>query len=62
MPEDGEIVETVQEYCKELLFERKTQGKAIGDDYKQSWLEHAKTMKGMEIREERLTDFTTKSI
>jgi hypothetical protein len=38
------------------------EGKAARDDYRQSWLDHAKSIKGIEIKEERLSIFTTRAI
>ena len=55
-------MECVQEFCSEKVFERKAQGNLVRDDYRQSWLEHAKEVTGAEIKEERLSIFTTRAI
>lgn len=62
MPEDKEIIETVQEFCGKHVFDKKSKGHAVINDYKDTWRKHAKDTKGMEIKEERLSKFTTEEI
>ena len=62
MPDDSEVIRVVKEFCFQNVFERKTQGGVDRDDYKQSWRDHAKKVKGVEVKEEGLTKFTTLAI
>lgn len=62
MVEDNDIIQTIQAYCRNLVFERIPQGRAVVDNFKESWRLFAAREEGMEVVEERLTRFTTKRI
>ncbi len=62
MPENKEIIETVQDFCRERVFEKKLNGKRSWDDYKHSWLQHTKEKKGVVLQHEQLSAFTTQEI
>ena len=61
MVEDAEIIQTVQDFCKNQVFES-LDGKLTVDRYRKSWLQFAHEEKGMEVIEERLSRFTTAKI
>lgn len=62
MSDDHEIIQTIQRYCKDEIFDKFPSGKWLYDKYQASWIRKIESSLGKPPSDEQVTLFTTQSI
>lgn len=62
MPTNPEVIDTIQTFCRDKVFDKRNEDNKYWDEYKRSWLNAADSEAGAQVREEKLSRFTLEKI